>query len=508
LLNTFEPANLQQDLYLQALSNLPHGIILIDIDYRVVFANEKCQELTEGERNVIGQFVWEVFPVLNQAPLKQALDRTFDTKEVQTIPGFPLQKGEGEQLFLDIVINCAAKGAESEYYMVTFYDVTEHHLIWKSKTEDCMRIKHILDNIGGPLMIFEQKGQLVFANEILYSLQSIAFQTIEELNQFYDFYDFKGRGLEQRQLPFYRALDGEYVHNFELKLCDKETRFNHYYLITTRPIQFQGDEQRYIVVLMVDVTNDLKEQQVRSEFIQIAAHELRTPLTSIKGFTQLVLERYKEREKKWFFQPTMNLYREIERDQTFFKVILDETIRLDELTTELLSIFKIDHGKFELDLHKIELSSIVQEALKEYLIPNDFHKIYYQDLTNSSHVIADSKQIKRVIHNLLSNAIKYSPASSDIHVTLEQKEEIVYFSVKDEGIGIPEDQQYRIFERFYRAQSSMHDEIQGFGVGLHICQEIIVHHEGDIGFKSKYGQGSTFFFQLPIRKKRIVTESL
>lgn len=256
--------------------------------------------------------------------------------------------------------------------------------------------------------------------------------------------------------------------------------------------------------IMVTVNKNQKKvynqaEKKRKDFIQIAAHELRTPLTAIKGFVQLVLERYNARNKKWFFQSTLMLMEEIERDQTFFKVIYDEAIRLDQLTNELLSIFKIDQGKFTIEIEEADFSKIVKESVEEYVIPDDYHQIHYINNSSSLPVMIDIKRIKRVITNLISNAIKYSPNSPDVYVSVERNQDVIRLAVKDKGIGIPDDQKHRIFERFYRAYSPEHENIHGYGIGLHICREIMLQHKGNLWFESTYGEGSTFYIELPCK---------
>ncbi|WP_025026357.1 sensor histidine kinase [Caldalkalibacillus mannanilyticus] len=320
----------------------------------------------------------------------------------------------------------------------------------------------------------------------------------EEIKSQFEYYDFRDKVIRTEELPVSLAIKGEYVTNYELKLIHKKTGAESYYLCSTSPLHIDHTDSQYNILTMMDVSAENRDEKNRRDFIQIAAHELRTPLTSIKGFTQLVLERYREREMKWFFQPTLKLMQEIDRDQTFFKVILDEAIRLDELTNELLSIFKMDQGKFDMNLQVYDISLIAEEALDEFIIPNEFHHIQYTNHLSEAYVYADVKQIKRVIHNLISNAVKYAPHHPNICIVLDQHQGAIRFSVQDQGIGIPEEQQARLFERFFRAHTDEHEGIHGFGVGLHICQEIMRQHGGQISFTSKYGEGSTFYFELPI----------
>ncbi len=239
------------------------------------------------------------------------------------------------------------------------------------------------------------------------------------------------------------------------------------------------------------------EQHHKHEFIQMAAHELRTPLTTIIGFSQLLSERYRERTKGWFFKSTLQIMEEYQRDHNFLSVLMDESKRLDEISHELLSISKIEQGKFEVELQESCLIQVVKEALEEFHIPDSFHSLKENFQITEARSMLDVSQIKRVIHNLLSNAIKYSPDSPHIYIDIAQQGAFLYLYVRDEGIGIPDTQKTRVFERFFRVHTNEHEPIQGFGVGLYICKEILQLHGGRIGFKSTYGEGSTFYIKLP-----------
>jgi len=496
----------QDELFYKALSILPLAVWIIDEDFRVIYMNQMGSKLLKEIYldQELGRYIWEIHPSLMDNRLLDSLNEVLDQRANQVVYSYPLQL-DGKKTWWDMTISSiSAEGtAEKKLLMCSFQEVTARVRLDQGKKRE-KSLEQIIHNIGGPLVVFDDQGKKIYANQSFIDLKEslqceAALITYKVDKKDFHFLDFKDKEIEFDDLPIPKALAGEYVTNYELKMVHKKTGREYYYLCSTSPLQLEDSDKDHSILVMLDVSREYQGEKNRRDFIQIAAHELRTPLTSIKGFTQLVLERYKEREKKWFFQPTMNLVEEIERDQTFFKVILDEAIRLDELTNELLSIFKIDQGKFEMDIQKVEMNELATEALEEYVIPNDFHRIHFQANLPFCQVLADRKHIKRVIHNLISNAVKYSPYHSEIDIMLTYEDHgTLIFSVKDQGIGIPEEQQEQIFERFFRAYSEEHEGINGFGVGLHICREIIRQHGGEIGFESKYGEGSTFYFTLPI----------
>jgi PAS domain S-box-containing protein len=493
---------MKQDLYFQALSSFPQALCIIDEDHRIVFANKKFEQIPAFSENIKGMFFWQVFSVVDENKLIKFTKDFSSQEEPRSLTGCHYESADGTSSWWDIGFQSITTIYCKNYFMITMNDVTDKYISNQKQSSD--DFEHIIQSIKDPLVVFNQNMEGIFANKAFHTLMEVELPypyTIKDWNTIYEYLDFNGKKLRQNELPIQRSLKGESVHNLEVQLFHTQNQTKTFYYISTYPINIEGLDEKCFVLIMRDVTKDLGQEKSRKDFIQIAAHELRTPLTAIKGFTQLVLERYKERQKKWFFQPTIQLIKEIERDQTFFKVILDEAIRLDQLTNELLSIFKIDQGKFEMSLENVKLSQLTKEVIEEFVIPDEFHHIHYIEEALQTSVKIDSKQVKRVIQNLLSNAVKYSPNHSDIYVFLEEKDNRVRLSVTDEGIGIPEDQQSRIFERFFRAYSPSHEDIHGYGVGLHICQEIMQQHESEICFKSNYGAGSTFYFELPLEDK-------
>ncbi|MGY3212513.1 sensor histidine kinase [Mucilaginibacter sp. HD30] len=125
------------------------------------------------------------------------------------------------------------------------------------------------------------------------------------------------------------------------------------------------------------------------------------------------------------------------------------------------------------------------------------HRIIFE-LVEETWVSVDKDKIEQVINNLISNAIKYSPLKSNIQIACVKKGNYAHLSVRDEGIGIRQQDRQKLFDRFYRVEGQENKSISGFGIGLYICKEIIERHEGKIGVESELGKGSTFWFTLPI----------
>lgn len=224
-------------------------------------------------------------------------------------------------------------------------------------------------------------------------------------------------------------------------------------------------------------------ERKKDEFISIASHELKTPLTSVKGYVQLLARSVDKGDI-----PT------VKKHLVKAQVQLE---KLNDLIAELLDISKIESGKlkfnkkyFELDLLLDGILEVIEHANPEFKIVRNGHL--------PKEIYADEMRIEQVIINFLTNAIKYSPGTNEIHVNVELNDEQLYLGVRDFGIGIVPELQNTVFEKFYRVEeTAIH--FQGLGIGLYISAEIIHRHGGEIGVKSNLGEGSEFYFTLPLK---------
>jgi signal transduction histidine kinase len=252
---------------------------------------------------------------------------------------------------------------------------------------------------------------------------------------------------------------------------------------------FIKDDGKDEIGILIKVYNDLmyqvnESQQKKDEFIGIASHELKTPLTSIKGYIELLNEIETHQPQKMFIQKT-----------------IESTAKLEHLIVDLLDVSKINSGQLQLNMEEFNMDELVDESIDSIKAGmRTGHTINRGGSFNGLIVKGDRQRIEQVMVNLLSNAVKYSPPHSDIFVGSTLKDDQLVIEIKDVGNGIPEEDQSKIFERFYRARNtSVH--ISGFGLGLYICSDIIKRHKGKIWVESTE-KGSSFFFSLPTIKKQ------
>lgn len=245
-----------------------------------------------------------------------------------------------------------------------------------------------------------------------------------------------------------------------------------------------ADEGKDEIGILIQVYNKLMEQikeniQKKDEFIGIASHELKTPLTTIKGYIEMLSVMEQDPTKKQFVQKAMNNVNKLER-----------------LIKDLLDVSKIQSGQLQLDMKEFNINDLLTETVNAVQMVST-HKIIREDNLKDEMICGDRQRIEQVLLNLLSNAIKYSPGENRIVIESEKTEKELLIKIRDFGIGVPEDEQLNIFERFYRTKdTSIH--ISGFGLGLYICRDIIQRHYGKIWVEAAE-KGSTFIFSLPLK---------
>jgi signal transduction histidine kinase len=230
-----------------------------------------------------------------------------------------------------------------------------------------------------------------------------------------------------------------------------------------------------------DIEDQKQAENKKIEFLSIASHELKTPLTSIKAYFQLL-------ERSLTGQEASVKY--LNRTQW-------QLNKLQSLIADLLDISKIESGKMKFNKKVFNLEPLLCSAIDIINQTNEGFNIVKNGEANVK-IYGDDIRIEQVLINYLTNAIKYSPDSTEVHVNIKMiNDKKVEVRVKDFGIGIPKEKQTNIFQKFYRVEESSH-RFQGLGMGLYICAEILRRHSGSFGVESTPGEGSEFYFTLPL----------
>ena len=244
------------------------------------------------------------------------------------------------------------------------------------------------------------------------------------------------------------------------------------------------------LIALHDITREKMVERMKTEFVSLAAHQLRTPLSAIKWALKMLLEEDVgkiNQEQRGFIEKT---YRSNER--------------MISLINDLLNVTKIEEGRYLSNLALNDIEGVVKSVMdlcKDEIAQKGLSVEFNCPKKKLPPVKIDVEKIKLSFQNIFNNAIRYNRKDGKITVSLKNIENAVEVSVRDTGIGIPKDQQARVFSKFFRAVNVIRKDTEGTGLGLFIAKNIIVSHGGKMWFESEEDKGSTFYFTLPVAQK-------
>jgi signal transduction histidine kinase len=223
-----------------------------------------------------------------------------------------------------------------------------------------------------------------------------------------------------------------------------------------------------------------ESEQLKSELISIVSHEVRTPLASVLGFTTLLLQRDLDPSTR----------------QRYLEIVDGQARRLSALLDDFLDVQRIEEGRLQLTHEVVDMGPVLREQIELFTAQSRRHRLRLTLAERPLSVRGDPERLAQVVGNLLSNAIKYSPEGGEVDVVGDRVDGAVRVTVRDEGLGIPAEQQRRIFTKFFRGDAAA-SGITGTGLGLAFARAVIEAHGGRIAFESAAGHGSTFWIDLP-----------
>ncbi len=248
------------------------------------------------------------------------------------------------------------------------------------------------------------------------------------------------------------------------------------------------DEQEIaagVIAVIQDITEHVKLDNMRKEFVADVSHELKTPITSIMGYADTLLECEYDKETQ----------------DKFLNVIASEARRMAKLVTDLLILSRYDNNKVKKEITEFDLGDLVKKCQEKLQleINKKGHEVECFVTANVPPVKADKDGIERVVLNIMTNSIKYTPENGNIKIYVGFVYNDAYIKIIDNGIGIPEEDLNRIFERFYRVDKARTREMGGTGLGLSIAKEILDQNKGSIDIKSEKGKGTEVVIRIPTK---------
>jgi signal transduction histidine kinase len=231
----------------------------------------------------------------------------------------------------------------------------------------------------------------------------------------------------------------------------------------------------------------VEANRMKSEFVSIVSHQLRSPLSNLRWALELLMSG--------------RLGKIEEQQLDYFKILKDNSSRMGELVRDLLIVSRIEQGRIPFKTQEVSLVELIKNLIS-LLAPfarASNVEIKFESKNNLPKIFSDPSQLKLIIENLLDNAIRYIREKGDVKISLIKKDGRFYFEIKDNGVGIPKEDQKYIFQKFFRSSNVLRHKTQGTGLGLYITKSLIEKMGGKIGFKSEENKGSTFWFTLPIK---------
>ena len=278
------------------------------------------------------------------------------------------------------------------------------------------------------------------------------------------------------------ALEQETKQSGLLLLVEDTTEYGrlHHELVQDR------NELRLTQQKLADTNEELiKLNRMKSLFLTMAAHDLRTPLSAIHGYSDMLLDGVVPLNS--------------DKSLGYINVIHQQSARLNQLIDDIVDLDMIEQGKLILNPSPCNINELISETITAFKFHLERRSITVQDerSPNPITVLADSEKMLRVFYNLIGNAIKYIPKSGQITLTTQELADKIIIQIKDNGPGMSEEQQNRLFTLYYRTKEAEASTVRGSGLGLFIVKTIVEAHQGQISVDSQLNQGSTFTIQLP-----------
>ena len=337
------------------------------------------------------------------------------------------------------------------------------------------RLKTLIENMGSALIMIDRQGRISLFNK--------RFMNEFELSK----EDIQGNLYKNIKIP---DLLEKFIENIFMTETPARDQLEFTVGITQKHVDVYGapvlgEHERWlgIVLVLQDISELKRLEQIRKDFVANVSHELRTPVTSIKGFSETLLD---------------GAYQDESTLLSFLEIIQKESNRLQMLIKDLLDLSKVEQTGFRVDVQPTDMNAVIERAAEMVKPRVDEKSIHLKIKSESLIVMGDGNRLIQVMMNLLINAITYSAADTTIEVWLYKADGKAVIEVKDEGMGIEASEIGRLFERFYRVDRDRSRNSGGTGLGLSIVKHLIEAHHGKVEVASEVGTGTTFTIYLPL----------
>jgi len=453
-------------------------------DLIIDMANDTMLHTWGKDKSVIGKKLAEALPELDGQPFINILKDIFKTKKTYAAKEDKVLL-EVDGILKTLYFNFSYKpliNPNGEVYAILNFatNVTDLVLAKKEIEEKEEKYRNLADSLPIIVWTADKDGNIDYYNK-----------------KWYEYTGFEG--IDNREAATHKILHPDDIsramqtwnnsqknkspYEIEYQFRDYKSEDSYrWFLGRAIPIKDPNEDVIQWIGTCTDINEFKQFQQQKDNFLGIASHELKTPLTSLKLYSQYLEKNLRKQDDN--------------NNADVAKKMDDQINKLTALVNDLLDVTKIQNGKILLNKSDFNFDELVNEIITEQQMSTS-HRIYLE-AENIGNIYGDRHRISQVMSNLISNAIKYSPNSDKIQITTKLTEEgCVLFSVRDYGIGIPEDKKDKVFEQYYRVSGSKEHTFPGLGLGLYISSEIIKRSGGRIFVNSVEGKGSDFCFEIP-----------
>ena len=360
-------------------------------------------------------------------------------------------------------------------------------------------IKAIIDNMVDGLVVVDGEDRITQFNPALAGMIGISSKAIAKAKSYAEIF----QGEEILNLVTSTRENPKQVFTEEFSLPERRIGKAVATSIYREVATSEGSELElnYLgtVILIRDVTIEKEVDRMKTDFISTVSHELRTPLTSVLGFAKLIQKKLDESIFPLIQTDDKKVNRNIRQVTENIEIIVSEGMRLTKLINEVLDVAKIEAGKMQWNMNTLMITEVIDRAFSatSALFEQKGLTPIRETESDLPNIYGDKDRLIQVVINLISNAVKFTE-QGNVTCRVKQTDKSIVVSVIDQGVGISEPDQPKVFERFKQVGDTLTDKPQGTGLGLPISKEIVEHHGGRIWVESELGKGSTFSFSLPI----------
>lgn len=459
------------------LDALPIAVAYMDKNERYVLANAlACEWFATSEQDLIGKTVKDNHAAAYES-LKPTIQAVLSGQTVTAEKTVTYRDGQTRDLEIYTAPNIDADGSVVGWYGVT-EDVTARNRAETALREKAGVLETTMRTIPDGLMVLDRDLRLATWNEQLFSVLGLDKDSV-----------LGAKNAGEKLCVFLTDLGG-FGDGDCSAIAEMQDGVQFECLLENGTwIEYRGfpieDGDGWVAVFR-DISERRALEKLKKEFVTTVSHELRTPLTSIFGSLGLYLDSAKTKPE--------------DNAQKLIDIAYRNCERLVDLVNDILDMEKIESGNIDYEMSAISIPELIEEAMVVNAPYGERFGVTFaiEGIIPESTVSGNYKGLLQVLANLLSNASKYSDEGGCVSVSVNEIDGCAMIKVRDNGPGISEEYQDSVFDKFAKIEPDIPKAVPGTGLGLSICRAIIEHHNGDIGVQSKPGEGSTFYFKLPL----------